>query len=281
MIFAEEFLNKNKFISSNLVFDFTRNSPITYINFLSDTPGIHKSLERRAELVLEAYPDVNYVVVCGQKEDTTFRANWDGIPGLLTWDDPFYLGKLLHELVYVRNNTKYSIAHADCAGAYTLLFAAKNLHLNFIFFTTPVVGMIPEDNQYRNTFSQRTTDLDMFKNKHGFISGLENRCVIFEKGSKYEEYFDALPLLQELINSGTKIEAHWSTNVVGIDKFEKERIEKLQSLNLKVVLHDIPPTMHPHLLNKFLYETSKLKAIIQSEVDLGKIYCQTSYYGLR
>lgn len=275
MIFAEEFLNKKKFISHNLIYDFTRNSPITYIDFLSDTPGLHKSLERRYELAMKTYPDVNYVVICGQREDTTFRANWDGIPGLIAWDDPFYLGKLIHELVYVRNNTQYSIAIADCAGAYTLLFAAKNMHFNFILLTTPVVGMIPNDESYRNSFSQRSNDAEVFKDKHGFISGLPNRCVIFEKGTKYEEYFDALPFLQELISTGTKIEAHWSINATGIDKFEKERVEKLQSLNLKVVLHNTPPELHSHLLNKYLYETKQIKSIIQTEIDIGKVYCQT------
>lgn len=275
MIFPEEILKHKKFISGGLVFDFTENHKITFVEFLEDKPGIFGSLEQRYLHVTSSHPDINYVAMCGYTDDISYRGMWDGIPGLLQWTDPLMLGKFLYELIIARNKSKYTVAFSDCAGAFAATFATKHMPFNSVLFTTPVIGMIPKDNSYLQTFEERHSDKAIFNKKHGFISGIDNRCVIYDKGQSYSEYFDAFPFLIEYIKTGAKLEIHWATHVTGIDKFEKDRISKISGLNFTIKEHDIPKEIHPHLLNGHLYRTGELKKMLRKEVEYGKMYIES------
>lgn len=274
MIFPEEILKHKKFVSSNLIFDYTDRHDITVIDFLPIGPGIHKSLELRYHHVIKKHPDINYVLMCGQNNDTspfsTITPNWAGIPNLINWDDPFYMGKFFRELV-TRNQAKYVIGFADCAGAYSAVYASKHTPFNSLIMTTPVIGLIPTEERYIRSFENRL-DVSSFNSEVGFISGLEYRCKIFEDGKKYENHFDGFPVFLDLVKSGVRIELHWATNVEGIDLFERDRISQINAVNLNMHLHDMPVDEHSHLLNKFLYQQGKTTKLLRDEIELGKIF---------
>lgn len=275
MIFPEEILKHKKFVSAGLLFDFTENHDVTFVDFLEDKPGVFGSLDQRYHHVKKTHPDVNYVVLCGQSDEITYRGMWDGLPGLLQWTDPLMLGKFLYELMIVRNKCKYSFALSDCAGAFAATFATKYMPFNSVLFTTPVIGMIPNDNSFLQSFEERHEDKKTFIKKHGSIPGIENRCVIYDKGQRYKDYFDAFPYLLDYIKTGSKLEIHWATSVTGVDKFEKDRISKITGLNITIKEHVIPENIHAHLLNGYLFKTGELKTMIRKEIEYGKKYIET------
>jgi hypothetical protein len=244
-------------LPGSIAFDFSNNSSITCVEFLNFSKN--KDLEYRATSSAKYY-GANYVVIVGGDENikNDFKHNLDGIKGLSVWQDPFYIGIFVKQLL-IKHNSKYNIFYGDCAGGYTALIASKNGPVNSIILTSPTIN---------------AGDLSELGIKN--VQGISFRKSIENTININTGVLDAFPIIVDNINQGVRISIHWATNVFGSDLYEKNRVLTLpKNLNLNIIEHQMPPTENPHFLAKWLSDTTQLTSIIKKEMQIGNTILYT------
>jgi len=244
-------------LSGSIAFDFSNNFPITYVDFLNFSNN--KDLEYRTTSSSNYY-GVNYVIIVGgdNTKANDFRYNLDGIKGLSEWQDPFYIGNFVKQLL-IKNNSKYNIFYGDCAGAFTALIASKNAPVNSIILTSPTINA--------SDFSELNIEN---------IQGFHFRKNIIKTINIDKNILDAFPILINNIDQGVRTSIHWANNVIGSDLYEKNRVLNLpKNLNLNIIEHQLPPTKNPHFLANWLVDTKQFFNIIKEEIQIGNTILST------
>lgn len=257
MVLHQIIEHKKFCLLGSMAFDFSNNFPITYVEFLNFSNN--KDLEHRTTL-FSNYFGVNYVVIVGgdMNKETDFRFNLDGIKGISEWQDPFYIGIFVEQLL-IKHNSKYNILYGDCAGGYTTLIASKNAPVNSIILTSPVIN---------------ASDLSELGIEN--VQGATFRKSVLNSINIDKDILDALPILVNNINHGVRTTIHWATTVYGSDLYEKNRLLKFpKHLNLNIIEHQMPLTKNPHFLADWLYDTKQLINIIKTEIQIGNTILST------
>ena len=234
-----------------MAFDFSNEFPITFVEFLNFSNGrdLEHMVTQRSK-----YLGVNVVIITGGDSDIkTYRANLDGITGIAVWQDPYYIGIFMKELL-LKHNSKYNIFFGDCGGAYSAILASKHAPVDTLFLCTPTINGKPT-----------------------FQSNIEVNSVIFkqeiEKSINIDkEIMDAFPILLKNIQMGVKVSMHWSKYCTGSDLYDKTRAMKIpKSFNLEITEYDMPIEMDHHLLSKWLSNTHQLRNILQREIQYARL----------
>ena len=251
-----------KFNNSNtLAFDFSNDFDVTFVEFLNFIPNNDRqSLEERVRNFTE-YLQCNYVIVVGGKDDLTYRFNLDGILGFDTWADLDQIGIFLNELL-TKHRAKYIIFTGDCGGGYTALLASKNCKPHAMLLTTPAISISDFECKGFNK-----DQVDSYTVRHNVAQKLNHDRSTWE---------DLFPVLLNHVNTGMKIDIHWSTRIIKTDVYERDRVQKIRiKNNLQIFEHETPDQVNPHFLARWLFDTGKLVPLYQQEIGLGKVYCCT------
>jgi hypothetical protein len=244
-------------LKGSIAFDFSNDFPITFVQFLNFSND--RDLEIRTTNLSKQW-GVNYVVIIGgdSNKKNDFRYNLDGIKGLSEWQDPYYIGIFVKQLL-LKHTSKYNIFYGDCAGAYTALIASKNGPVNAIVLTTPTIN---------------ASDFSTLNIEH--VQGLIFRKNIQETINIDTKILDAFPILINNVNQGVRTTIHWAKTVYGSDFYEKTRTSSLpKNLNLEIVEHKVPPEIDPHFLVRWLHDTKQITNIVKNEVKIGQAILST------
>jgi len=248
----------------SLAFDFSLNSDITIIDFNNSGGSEPGRMDWDCARYVRYY-GANYVSIYGsgsRRSDRTFiyRFCIDGLPGFDLKNDPFYLSSVLYELVIKRNNSKYVIFLADCAGAYNALWVSQNMPVNAMILTNPAIAI-------------STTAFIEFGFTADKLIGYAVREKAFGSSSVLKQHTDAFPILMQCKNLGIKIDCHWPKYPIKSDAIEKQRVTEIKNKNnLNIIEHDIPKEVNPHHLYAWLNQTSKYYRYVKDEVNMGKIF---------
>jgi hypothetical protein len=256
-----DILKYDSYIKEQSIFlDFTKHSPITFVEF-------HPFRLMNGQL--EAYGldfvkkhNVNYVGIVGSKihNQPFITFNLNGLSNFDTWNDPFYLGKFLTELLVTKHNSKYNIFSGDCGGAYTAILAGKHAPVNSILATTPFVSF------------RESECYGLAKPQQLVVPHWRTPLKDWISDEYYDEVADLFPLIVTLKNRQVRMNFHWASTARKTDLFEKQRIEKIaDNVTLHVHSHLIPPMIDPHGLGYWFRSISILDKLCQEEVQYAKL----------
>jgi hypothetical protein len=260
-------LKHKRFIKEKSIgLDFTSESPISVVEFLPFAPKQKDHIEHLVNQFQKKF-EVNYVVISTgkPKKETPFSTfTLNGLIDFDVWNDPFYIGKLLYELLITVNKSKYIIFTGDCGGGYSAILATKSVPINSLLCTTPFISF---------------KDMESYGYKSEQVTSHEHRVWLknWIDTNIYDKVNDLFPLLIQLKNLGTRIEFHWAENPTKTDLYERDRVLSLEpSINLKVYSHKSPPYFGPHLIGGWLRYTSILDRLYKTEIDIGKLFLKST-----
>lgn len=265
-------LKYNKFYRNRFFgFDFSTESKIALINFINIPSKKDGAIEHHINQFVNTY-GINYMLVGGGDNvfanvtiDNFNTFNFNGIKGLESWSDFNVLRTYINEM-RTQYDIRYLIFRGICGGCWTALKVARTMKLESMLMFTPALSMDDlEDQGFR---------LDQV---HG---GEFKRAFKHSIADKSE--LDTFPLMVELKNRGLKIDVHWASRLdlptlppgeKLSDHYELHRTKKIEpKRNLRIHLHDLPPTYHTHVLHRYLNDSGKMHRMIREEVHLANIY---------
>lgn len=239
------------FIKDSIIgFDFSKNSPVTFITF-DGAGGWGSKLSKRMLFwgnLFHKHLGHHVNVVCirdGNRNFNHYSVNFLGLQGIC--ENFADLGNLLNEKLYLKGSTRRTLVFGDCGGAVPAMLTSTIVPYHSILLTNPILEI-----------ERPGTDFSVSTHSSSYIKKISN--WLYENLPEYRDYFDSslIYYLDKFTDQpNTSLDLHWASSVTGIELYYKNQAEflKLKS-NVKIQTHVIDIDAHllqPWLISKKLY----------------------------